>query len=657
MVVTNHRRLGGYEPTFDLKQLESIVIANGVNFMPTQQGYRSAFGSSPINALALHLSYLKDSTITDLNGVKYLFNNFGVFEFNQAMMEFNQVLELDVPLDNEYPWSFAYVGGLLYVCRKDFGLWQFNPNTTVWSKILLNVPEGVCSITSSYGRLVALGSLSYGWTAIGDGTDFTTSLATGAGFQLLSIINNGTPLAVASISSGFMVYTTNGIVKAEAVSAVNPFYHRVIVQSDYAPVNPKSVIDIGSGVNIFMTKTCLYATSGDYPQKFEEDMGIYLCRNKLVNVLRNGVKSRVKLQYSQGGGRLLIISAAEYGTSYNPYTVAYVFDFELQKWGRLDYPHFFVAYTTSGVDQSLDAYAICYGGADGFVKQVDKFYGNSVWDIEKREAIFAQGFRPVVGVANAGEVVTHFNGYINLFGWDYTSYASNGFYSLVRMATIPPEMSSVDRASSLDQAIYIDMAELPYDEFSMAEVLPETIINMAWLGDNYGSCGISTGCGLTLYRLSKAELKLDKLNSWLTTGPINYDNDAIRQATVVTNASITQDSFIGEDSVIDMMESLGELEIDMMDMPDEIIDMGYGIVERPVSEVEIVSSLDGYGNPNTIGGKMSLAHVNGNRYDFNAYSTGVYHTLTIRNKQAGDYYHIKTIEVTAVQGGIVYGKA
>lgn len=661
--------IGAYTPSYDAKQLAEFSVVGGQNFMPSLQGYKSEFGSSPFTDRRLSQDLLIGAQPFSI-GEDYLVlcNNYGILFYEPDSGGFTYQYKSRTILDARYPWSVAYVGGDYYFCHKDFGVVRYRPYDNSWFELTENVPSSPMSVCSASGRLVILGESTYAWSAVGDGTNLATSLTTGAGFQALSLVGGGKPLGVKTIINGYMVYTTSGIIKVESINSANPFYHKVLTSSDFAPVSPKAIAEVGTGTHVFLTRTGLFATSGEYPEAFEPEFSKWLTGTLLRYLLSSRYELPVSLSYSTVN-KWLMLSYSEYSIIPSPYSLAFVFDIELGKWGRFDQPHYFMGagYLPTG---DLKGYRLLTATFDSTIRVFDKDYGiSNAVDINNPDNYPASCPNPIKiqSTTEVGSIATIFAASARLDTYDFASINKDnyGYYSSEIVYSTAINLDYPKIPDREQPAIGVDMMLVPdsnIDMMTAEPAAPSTRIDyridmMVGGVHNHPVAYCVFDGAANSQSLIKLTPQLDKLPSKLELGLYHIaEFDDINQATVVTGFCEIHDEWVGEDTVIDM-ELIADITLDMETIENEIVDMGVLSVSKPNFKTKLISSSDGYGNLDYHQYEIDPLTIVGNRYNYNAYSTGLYHGFEVETESAGDFYHLKQIQLNLIQGGLIYDRA
>lgn len=679
--------VGAYTPYYDAKQLAEPAIIDGKNFMPTTSGYKSAFGSDVLTDRLLNPRLLLNSQPFNLaEDTLVLCNLYGIMRYDVETEGWYYLVKSDTPLTNEYPWSVAYVGGDWFFCKLGFGVWRYRLDENSGKFVTENVPSEPLSICSSGGRLVILGSSTYAWSAIGDGTDLETSLETGAGFQALSLIG-GKPLAVKSNTIGFMVYTTAGIIRVEAINTPNPYNHRVLTANDYAPVNAWAITEVGTGSHVFLTKSGLYATSGDYPQILEKDFSKWLTGTTLKYLLQSRYNLPIALNYD-ATRRCIILSYAEYSITASPYSLAYVLDIELGKWGKFNRNHYFMS-SNYVPKEVFKGYRSLTASPDGAVRLLDKDFGWSALANQDYRNNYVVSYNPsyrnylIDSGTNTEYVETTFTAGMQLETYDWTKLGVNAkifgcFDWLMRYdsASVDLTMPSGYNASYYGPYattnIFVNMNDMPDDVdtyVNMDNIASEdnVYVNMdnippARLDINVFTSYCTFDGKFGVYQEYKIEGELENLNSEIEVGLYHYpasDNSAndadLQTSLIMTGFALFHEQTSGDSEFIDM-EEVPNIVIDMEQLDDEI-DMGIDFLSSPNYGTRLTASSDGYGHRNLQIYNIEPYSVVGDRFNYNSYATGLYHGFKLATQKPGGYYHLKQIQVNIIQGGLIYDGA
>ena len=204
--------------------------------------------------------------------------------------------------------------------------------------------------------------------------------------------------------------------------------------------------------------------------------------------------------------------------------------------------------------------------------------------------------------------------------------------------------------------IYCDMADSSLGFINMANLgePDDRYIDMANADGQRDSVTIFTS--FCVFREIKIVGELQDLDSELKVGLYHIpDFDDLKCSTVMTGFAIMHEQTAGDSEFIDMQE-VQDINIDMETFDNEI-DMGVDFLSSPNYKATLISSSDGYGHRNLHINAIKEYSIVGDRFNYNSYSTGLYHGFTLATAVAGGYYHLKQIQVNIIQGGLIYDGA
>ena len=229
------------------------------NIIATAQGYEAIDYVENIPALAL----------TNFTGI-FLVLESGTG--NKAYIGYTDTGDFYYCVDPTYSWTFVqniaaaagkristgYVNGVTYIYVANVGAYKFNFGTHLLNSVTLTalVPANILGITSAQGYLIAWSVSTLYWSSLIDPTDFTPSLATGAGSG--SVQNaRGDLVTVVPHTIGMIVYTNQNAVAAPASgNARYPWNFRELVASGGIKSSDLITYDTNTGSHY------AYTTSG-----------------------------------------------------------------------------------------------------------------------------------------------------------------------------------------------------------------------------------------------------------------------------------------------------------------------------------------------------------------------------------------------------------
>lgn len=250
----------------------------------------------------------------------------------------------------------AHVNGVTYVCYGKVGTFKYNSTTKQLVEVTLKGLDktkilGVCA---SSGYMIAWTATSVAWSSTIDPTDFTPSLATGAGGQSIQEAKAEIVCCVPQ-NGGFIVYTKrNAVSMSYSGNAQYPFTGNEIIGAG-GLATPAHVAFDGNSTN-----HCAYTTAGlqeismnsaniIHPQVTDFLAGSQFedFDETTVTFIINNIATAMVKKISVIANRYLVIS---YGR--DQLTHALYYDIGLGRWGKLKLQHvdcFEYFYPSSGV--------------------------------------------------------------------------------------------------------------------------------------------------------------------------------------------------------------------------------------------------------------------------------------------------------------------
>lgn len=265
-------------------------------------------------------------------------------------------------VDNDYPWTSAFVGDSWYFCHPTFGIARYSNDECKWEKMNYKCAvrpdwlyvdgsdgyEGAMiaapyyGITQSNNRLILLAFDTVSWSEVDNGTKMSCDDNKGSGFQNLSVNRFGRPLGVYETPQGFNVYTTNGVTTfTEQHSGVG--FRVDELSSNITPINPYVIISHDAKINMYLAKDGLYSTDGSYPKPWEPAVGKYLeTLMDRTDILHN--TAAIRIFYSPDTHEIFVsltdpslITCEKF-----IYNRSLVFHEHYEQWASFDQPHRYI---------------------------------------------------------------------------------------------------------------------------------------------------------------------------------------------------------------------------------------------------------------------------------------------------------------------------
>lgn len=329
----------GFIPALDPKVVNVPHVVDGRNFLMSVEGPWAGFASK----LLSYQPFVSEGSVATFEsdiGTIWCAQD-GIYQYNPDIERFDLLYPLDTNADGV--WSYAYVGGVNYLCNPDVGVLRWVSETAAWGLLAhAELPQSPQYVAAAYGRLLVVGVSRVAWSALDDGTDFTSSLTTGVGSQGLSMVG-GRGMVVKAVADGVIVFTSAGILRGRFTDIGSTFVWSVL-STQRKLLNQRCVVTV---VNVQSADTELnhvfldaragmFICTGATPVPYQPLMSEYLSA-KLLPAYGSAASNTVALYYSTNTRNLVVsIGKSEFSDTY---TYALVLYTSRDEWGRFDEPH------------------------------------------------------------------------------------------------------------------------------------------------------------------------------------------------------------------------------------------------------------------------------------------------------------------------------
>ena len=342
MVTKLEPQVKGLVLALDPRQVPTLHVVRGQNFLINASKIYSAFGSQYLTYEKIHnVQDLADFYLEEIDDSR-IFTTQGVLGYNAASRSYYSVMVFSKEATEFFPWSWAYVGGSYYFGKKGMPVIKYNPITDEWLELDDTNSPGIVpnpyAVTDSFGRLVIADEDVVQWSAIDNGQVFENP-DLGAGSQSLALVGGGKPRAVFHTQTGFVTYTSTGIMRSLFREADIPFTHRV-GSEHITLLSPYAIAEIRRGIHVFLDISGLYQYNGEQglPQEWQPLMSEFLRTTVLREFnIEGGEVPKIKFHYDSFQ-QLFHISLP---TASNPdfYDRAYSAYLPKDEWGSFDKVH------------------------------------------------------------------------------------------------------------------------------------------------------------------------------------------------------------------------------------------------------------------------------------------------------------------------------
>lgn len=361
--------IGGYTPAIDPRRLDKPAIISGRNFLFDVDGPRSAFALGFANWAQFDtITRLKFIDFHAKDGNIYYGTPTGVWRMN-AISELPELIFYHTTPNTYWPWSFAQINNLIYWAQYDIGLYEYDISTETITKLAVPPNEFVRGVCASYGRLAIISDQAYFWSGFEDARVWNDPLATGAAAQAASLVG-GTPLRVDNVSDGFIVTTTEGLVKAEFVQAAYVFRHTVL-STEIKAFSPNAGLNIPDVGYLVIDPNGMYLTNGGKPQVWEPLHSEFLRTTYLHRMDRTKIGC---LQLSFINSRQMICISVAPNAREGLFPISFVYYVPAAKWGVCNRPHHAI-FDIVQFPERVERAGLM--GPDGFMYLVDEIQNYS----------------------------------------------------------------------------------------------------------------------------------------------------------------------------------------------------------------------------------------------------------------------------------------
>lgn len=647
---TAARGIKGYIPALDPKVINTPQVVTGRNFLMSLEGPYAGFSSLLLSHKPLRDSGEVQTFETDDGWVWC--TDAGIYSYDEASSQFLPLYTFTASTQDA-PWSLAIVGGVNYYCRPGIGIIRYDPGSLVWSMLAhAELPLQPQYITLAYGRLIVVGTSRVAWSALDDGTDFTSSLTTGVGSQGLSMVG-GTGLVVKAVSDGIIVFTTKGILKGQFTD-IGSTFRWDILSTQRRLLSAFCVATVVDGQSaetelnhVFLdSRAGLFLCKGGEPKAYQPLMGEYIV-TKVYPQFRGNAANYLRLHYS-GVSRNLVLSIGNYGTPTAGYTSALVLYIPRDEWGLFNEAHLsFVDFRISSGTYYGDSWAyVCPEGLVHFMvpglgyRQAATTGGSAHLWVPP-----AQVTGKYIGTTWQAASSFRVSGVYELA----FSGRPAGYFTLSNTTTAAdPDISTVDQTGySPSTGYYMSedwLLATGYGDWGV-EVGSEDY--MAATALQVPSVGASAA-GITYGRYSVLPISSEGLNSAIEVGTFRLqENQYPDELSLMTNVAIGISNNGSGAEQEDWLASADVVE-DWMVLSDQE-DYGADFGSSAAYQVSIL----GYNDGNVVNSSepLTLSHDTPSVEYYTCFNTAVFHRIRIEAISVNETFHLRYLELSGSVAG------
>lgn len=334
----NTASMQGLTPAVDPVEGNSIFAIEGENYVFDSKGPKSAFGNRALTPQPMaNPAFTQGVRLKLPTGDRcFQMDSDGIWEWDESAGSYKTIYLTGSILDEPGAWSSAYLAGLFYFCHRAVGILVFDPETDIC------VPHAHIGIGAPADAISVaenngrLGVLDEQFMYWSAPSDGLdfTPKLGGAGFQLLSDRVSGFPLAITSYPGGFLSWTTGGVLRSEFTGDSAVFRHRSL-NTKIRPVNSFCTCKVEGDVTVILDERGLFKSGGDIPTPYAPLFNEFL--QDYIRENRMKVNDNLQLEYDELRGFLYVFASTTYGGTM--YQRTFVYYAALDKWGEFNELH------------------------------------------------------------------------------------------------------------------------------------------------------------------------------------------------------------------------------------------------------------------------------------------------------------------------------
>lgn len=324
----------GLTPAINAVNSQDTFALGGKNYVFDAKGPKSAFGSSIPNGVPI-------TDVANRRGFQTIRMANRLFHCTQGCIYEQEVSGAWTPRVVFPPftqvgrWTYGFLNGVMFFCHPGIGVLYYNTRTEeVGFNNTPGLPSAPLAITVDNGRLIVLDSKTAYWSGPSNGFDFDPQLG-GSGFQVVSDRVSGDPIGVTSYASGFITWTTQGMMRSEFTGDRVVYRHKGL-NTEYRPINPFCIAKLDNETSIILDARGLLQSRGDSPTPYTPVFNEYLVEE--LKTFDSFVGANVRMEWDPFSQRIYISRSNSYAGDL--YDSSYVLYAPLDKWGQFDFQHY-----------------------------------------------------------------------------------------------------------------------------------------------------------------------------------------------------------------------------------------------------------------------------------------------------------------------------
>jgi hypothetical protein len=261
----------------------------------------------------------------------------GILEWIESIGGWRVIYETQLSTAMPYRWTFEYLADWLYFAHPAVGLLAYSLEEDICyrhEEVGIASPSQVIAVSLNNGRLGVLTASVLAWSAPSNGLNFAPALG-GAGAQVIAERVPGDPVMLSSYASGFMTWTTGGVMRSEFTGDTAVFRHRTL-NTEFRPINSLCVQRVDRDTTVILDERGLFMTRGDSLQAYAPLFNEFLIEFLQERDFR--FYDSVRIEWDDLQRRLYLSYADRYATPL--YSGAYVYYPAIDKWGEFSEQHY-----------------------------------------------------------------------------------------------------------------------------------------------------------------------------------------------------------------------------------------------------------------------------------------------------------------------------
>lgn len=240
--------------------------------------------------------------------------------------------------------TVAYLKGETYVCYPGVGLYVYDH--ALQELVLQAVPAitfiDVLGVTSAGGSLILWTKDTLYWSSQQNPLDFTPSQSNGAGSTNVLALR-GNIVLCKPLGDGFIIYTTANAVAAQATGSLAfPWTFSEVPDSAGIQDTRHVASNDSAGVHLAWTLSGFMQVSfrgaqPTWPELSESIVRGHISRSDASGFPYIDAGEQLEVKVNAVGSEYLIVSVGKRDAGI--FNVAYVYDIQIGRWGKLDLPH------------------------------------------------------------------------------------------------------------------------------------------------------------------------------------------------------------------------------------------------------------------------------------------------------------------------------